>query len=131
MQPATFKSLSRALVSVNLKIPGGHSAASNWKFVTSHPTLLLHVIVGTAILVTAVVLLVMSIRSRHRPWIVMSAIGLVFVLLAFVSGDAYVGSLRNSADDSMSVGWLGAIVTYGVAWYRTRAAALRAHPART
>jgi hypothetical protein len=130
MDAATFKKMSRALVialvlaaalaSYDIKIPGGRSRASNWKFVATHPTILLHVIVATAILVMAIIVLVMAIRSRNRPWIILSVIGLGFVLLAFASGEDYVATLRRSADDDMGIGWFGAISTYATGWYLAR-----------
>jgi mannose/fructose/N-acetylgalactosamine-specific phosphotransferase system component IID len=127
---AGFKRLSRwlvialavvvALVSYNVTIPSGRSSASNWRFVATHPTILLHVIVATVILVMAVVLLILAIRKRNQSWIVLSVIGLAFVLLAFASGEDYVMTLRKSSLDYMSIGWLGAIVTYGIGWYLGR-----------
>lgn len=135
MGAATFKKMSRALVialvmavalvSYDIKIPEGGSLASNWKFVATHPTILLHVIVAAAILVTAIIVLIISIRSRNRSWIILSAIGLAFVLLAFASGDDYVSTLRRSADDYMGVGWFGAIITYATGWYLARKIARR------
>jgi hypothetical protein len=130
MGRATFKKMSRALVialviavalvSYDIKIPEGRSSAGNWNFVATHPTILLHVIVAAAILVTAIIMLIMSIRSRNRSWIILSATGLAFVLLAFASGDDYVATLRRSADDYMGVGWFGAIITYATGWHLTR-----------
>lgn len=124
------KKLSRALVAglvvvvalaaANITIPAGRSAASNWKFVATHPTILLHVIAGTGVLVVAVVALVASLRSRDRPWIALSAAGLACVLVAFVAGDEYVMSLQKSALNYMSAGWAGAVVAYGTGWYLGR-----------
>ncbi len=109
-----------ALVAYNINIPAGRSSASNWTFVATHPTILLHVILGTFILVAAGVALIMSIRSRDRSRIILSAAGLAFIVLAFASGEDYVDTLRRSALDDMSIGWLGAIVTYGTGWYLDR-----------
>ncbi len=127
---AGFRKLSRllvvllaaavALVSYNIDIPAGSSSAGNWKFVARHPTLLLHVIVATVILGAAIVMLVMAIRGRDRPWIILSLAGLAFVLLAFASGEDFVMTLRKGALTYMSTGWLGAIATYGTGWYRGR-----------
>ena len=109
-----------ALAAFNITIPAGKSAASNWKFVLTHPTILLHVIIATAVLITAVVALVTAIRSRDRSWIAISAAGLAFVLLAFITGDQYVMSLQKSALNYMSVGWAGAVIVYGTGWYLGR-----------
>jgi peptidoglycan/LPS O-acetylase OafA/YrhL len=127
MEAAGMKRLSRglvialvvvvALVSYNITFPVGKSAASDWKFVLTHPTLLLHVIVATGILVMAVIALIRSVRSRDRAWMALSVAGLAFVLAAFVSGEIYVMSSHNSALNYMSIGWAGAVITYGTGWY--------------
>ena len=59
-----------ALVGYNIAFPAGKSATSNWTFVLTHPTLLLHGIVVTGILVMAVIALIRSVRfwraTRHE-----------------------------------------------------------------
>lgn len=125
-----MKNLSRAQVAAlvvvvvlavfNVTIPAGRSAASNWRFSLTHPTILLHVIASAAVLVVAVVALVASLRDRDRSWIGLSAAGLGFVLLAFVAGGVYVMSLHKSALNIMSVGWAGAVIMYGTGWYLGR-----------
>ena len=125
-----MKKLSRALVvalvvvaalaGFNVTIPAGRSAASNWRFVLTHPAILLHVIVATGILVVAVIALITSLRSRDRPWMAVSAAGLVFVLLAFAAGQEYVMSVQKGALGYMSLGWAGAVIIYGTGWYLGR-----------
>ena len=56
-----------ALAGYNITFPAGKSARSNWTFVLTHPTLLLHVVVATGILVMAVIALIRSVRDRDRP----------------------------------------------------------------
>lgn len=109
-----------ALAGFNITIPAGKPAASNWRFVLTQPTILLHVIVATAVLAVAVVALIVSLRSRDRPWIAMSAAGLGFVLLAFAAGEDHVMSLQESALNYMSAGWAGAVIMYGTGWYLGR-----------
>jgi hypothetical protein len=133
MQSTSFKVASRGLVvglvvviglvAYNINIPKGRSSSKNWHFVLTHPTILLHVILGTLVLLGAIALLVRSVRSRVRPWMVISAIGLAFVILAFAMGEQYVSSLGNTALSDMGIGWFGAIATYGVGWYLNRRAA--------
>ena len=106
-----------ALVGYNITFPAGKSATSNWTFVLTHPTLLLHVIVATGILVMAVIAVIRSVRSRDRPWMALSVAGLAFVLAAFVYGEDYVMSLHKSALNYMSISWAGAVIAYGSGWY--------------
>ena len=108
-----FKKLSRwlvialavvvALVSYNINIPAGKSS-SHWTFALTHPTILLHIAAATVSLVLAIAMLVLAVRARDRSWIILSVIGLAFVVLAFVSGEDYVVTLHKSALSSMSAG---------------------------
>lgn len=132
MQSKTFKMLTRGLVfglvvvvglvSFDLTIPKGRSTSKNWNFVFTHPTILLHIIFGSLVLLGAIVLLVRSVRSRVRPWIVIAAIGLTFVIFAFATGEQYVSTLSKADLSDMGLGWFGAIATYGVGWYLNRKA---------
>lgn len=127
MELAGFKAMTRgmviglavvvALVSYDITIPAGKSAGSNWKFVLTHPTILLHVVAATIVVIGAIALVIRSTRIHNSPWIVLSALGLAFVLLAFEMGENYVRTLHDSSLSGMSIGWAGAIVTYGVGWY--------------
>ena len=127
MELAGFKAMTRglviglavvvALVSYDITIPTGESAGRNWKFVLTHPTILLHVIAATIVVIGAIALVIRSARSHNSPWIVLSALGLAFVLLAFAAGENYVRTLHNSSLSAMSIGWAVAIVTFGIGWY--------------
>jgi uncharacterized membrane protein (UPF0136 family) len=104
------------LVAVDSHFPKAKSYAQSWWFVLTHPPLLLHVIVGTIVLAEASILLLRSLRSPNRSWIILASTGLAFVLLAFVSGERYVATQRPAAIVFMDLGWLGALVTYSLGW---------------
>jgi uncharacterized membrane protein YozB (DUF420 family) len=124
---AGFKAMTRglviglavvvALVAYNITIPAGASAGRNWKFVLTHPTILLHVIAAVIVVIAAIALVIRSARSHNRAWTGLSALGLAFLVLAFAMGENYVQTLHNSSLNGMSIGWFGAIVTYGAGWY--------------
>jgi hypothetical protein len=127
---ASFKKLSRgqvialavvvALAGFNVSIPAGRSLGGNWNFALTHPTILLHIVAAAIVLVAAVVALIWAIRAGDGFLIALSIIGLAFVVLAFITGVDYVGTLRKDALTYMSVGWVGAIVAYGIGWYVSR-----------
>jgi membrane protein DedA with SNARE-associated domain len=127
MELAGFKAMTRglviglavvvALVSYDITIPTGESAGRNWKFVLTHPTILLHVIAATIVVIGAIALVIRSARNHNSPWIVLSVLGLAFALLAFAAGENYVRTLHNSNLSAMSIGWAGGIVTFGIGWY--------------
>jgi len=140
MDKRSFKAMSRGLViglvivialaADDITIPKKRSPGKNWNFALTHPTILLHIIFGTLVVLAAIVLLVRSIRSGDRASIVVSLVGLAFVLLAWATGEQYVATLKNSALSNMGIGWFGAIATYGAGWYlkRTRSTTMSSDP---
>ena len=136
MEQTTFKSMSRglvmglvvviALVAYDIKIPKGRSSSKNWHFALTHPTILLHIVFAVVVIIAAIVLLVRSVRTHNRTWILLSTLGVAFVLLAFAMGETYVSNLSNSALSDMGLAWFGAIATYGAGWYLSRAKVHRA-----
>ncbi|MGA2529466.1 MAG: hypothetical protein ABSG36_09935 [Acidimicrobiales bacterium] len=139
MDQRSFKAMARGLViglvivialaADDITIPKNRSSGKNWNFALTHSTILLHIIFGTIVVLTAIVLLIRSIRSGDRSSIVVSLIGLAFVLLAWAMGEQYVATLKNSALSDMGIGWFGAIAAYGTGWYlkRTRSTTVRSH----
>ena len=131
MDGNSFKNVARRLVIeltaaallvgiVHSHFPEGKPYAQSWEFVLTHPLLLLHVIVSTIVLAETSILLVRSLPSSNRSWIILASTGLAFVLLAFVSGERYVATQRPTTIVLMDLGWLGASVTYGLGWYLGR-----------
>jgi hypothetical protein len=106
-----------ALVSYDITFPAGKTSAGNWKFAVTHPTVLLHIITASAVLILGFVLLIKSFRALQAPWILLSAAGLIFLLVAWAAGEDYVMTLHNSALNLMSIGWLLAMASYGLGWY--------------
>jgi uncharacterized membrane protein YozB (DUF420 family) len=138
MNQQSFKSISRrlvielavvvALVSYNIHFPKGTPVTQAWRFVLTHAPVLLHVVVGTIILVEAIIFLIRSIRSHHRSWIIWALVGFAFILLAYASGEYFVATQRETAITSMGYGWFGAIVTYGLGWYWGHKITTSSHP---
>ncbi len=106
-----------ALVSFNVNFPKHDSAAQAWKFVFKHPSIPLHIIVGTIVVIEAIILLVRAIRGHDGFWITVSALGLSLVLVAFASGESYVSTQKGSALSLMGDAAAGALISYGVGWY--------------
>jgi hypothetical protein len=105
-----------ALVSANVNFPKNDSASQAWKIVLKHPTILLHIVVGTIVVVEAIIFLVRAIRFHDRFWMTLTSLGLALVLLAFASGEIYV-SQKGSALTLMGNAAAGALIAYGVGWY--------------
>lgn len=130
MDQKSFKKMARGmflgvllislLAGFNLSITKGESYGANWKFVFTHPSILLHVAIATVILGGSIALLVRSIVSKRFAWIAWSLLGLVFIVTAYICGQIYVKTLSNSTLDGMGNAGGGALVAYGLAWFFNR-----------
>ena len=109
-----------ALAADDITIPKNRSTGKNWNFALTRPTILLHIIFGTLVVLAAIVLVLRSLHSGDRSSIVVSLIGLGFVLFAWAMGEQYVATLKNGALSDMGIGWFGAIASYGIGWYLHR-----------
>jgi heme A synthase len=81
-----------------------------------------HAWLGTAIVLGAIVLLVLAIRSHDRSWVIVAVIGLVGLVLALVSGDRFVRShgREEAASMAMACGAVLALAAYTVGVARRR-----------
>ena len=86
--------------------------ADGWAAAMNSHSVLTHVVLGTLLLVGAVVFLIMSIRSKKGSWIWTSAVGLVAVLAAAMFGSNFL-SLQNDADTL----WMGITATFALLAY--------------
>jgi hypothetical protein len=130
MNKESFKKVSRRLVielgvvvllvGYHMTFPIAGSSAQDWSFIFTQPLVLLHIAVGTLILVEAAIVLVRSIQARNLSWILETSIGAVFILLAFIAGEHFVATQNNTALTLMTIGWFGAIVIYGIVWFLNR-----------
>jgi heme A synthase len=88
---------------------------------TQSPVLLSHIILGTLMLLMSLSAFSFSIRTKNRTAIVTAVIGLIMVGIAFLSGSAFLSDIKQDGYSfSMSLGFIGAMVAYGAAYYLTR-----------
>jgi hypothetical protein len=115
-----------ALATYHARLPKDQPYSDAWQYVGKHPLLVVHVVVGAIVLVEAAVLALHGIRTRQPFWVILTVLGLAFVLVAFISGDRFLASQGETPLDLMGVAWFGALVVFAVGWYvgRKRVAVL-------
>jgi hypothetical protein len=110
---------------IPVAVPGLHGnldtrlgAAARWALLHGPPELKIHVALGLTIGGCALSLAVLALRARQRPWRLLALLGL------FTSGPAGAAFLACHRDDLysllMSIGFLGALLSYGTGLYLTR-----------
>jgi hypothetical protein len=66
------------------------------------------------------VLLIRSIKSKKKPWIIWSAIGAISLFIAYGYGEVYVKTLSNYALSDMGSAGGAALLVYGIMWFLYR-----------
>jgi heme A synthase len=99
-------------------LAGGN--AWQWSFSNSAITVA-HIILGTLMVLMALSTLGFGAASKSKTAILTGVLGLVMILIAYLSGSIFLGNIENDQYSfSMALGFIGAMVVYGLAYYRTR-----------
>jgi hypothetical protein len=84
-----------------------------WVAARSQFPTLAHIIVGTLLLVGAIVFVIRAARQKNRPWIVSSAIGLASILAAIFGGTQFVTTQTDAYSLLMALATIVAFIAYG------------------
>jgi len=97
------------LANLEVQLPSGN--AWGWVFRNSM-IILLHIYLGTLLIVVALVALILSIRARHPVGIVAAVAGLALLVFAWLSGDQFLAIQHNDLSLWMALGFMGACIAY-------------------
>ena len=102
-------------------IHGSYAPSIPWAL-AGHAGIVLavHVIVWILLTLGSIALLVRSILCRHKPLIIGTALGLLFILMAGSGGLTFLN--RGGADKEsfmMALGFMLALTAYAITYYKT------------
>jgi len=99
--------------------------------ITKGPNIVIaHAVLGTLLLIGAVIVVVRALRTRLRPLIALAAIALAAIIAAWVSGARFVGTSTNGASLAMAIATAVAILAYIVILFLVATPAARLEPRR-
>jgi hypothetical protein len=111
------------IANLYIEIPESVTSSAAWSWVFSNSGVIAaHIILGTLLLLVSLGSLVLAFAAKNRTAILASVSGLVFTLVAYFFGSEFV-SAGGSALSSllMAFGFLGAVLSYGMGTYKTKA----------
>ena len=86
------------------------------------PIIMAHVLLGTLLVIGSLLGLGLGIAAKSKVAISASVVGLVTIMVAYLSGSVFLSNVQSDAYSfSMSLGFLGALLAYGAAYYLTGA----------
>lgn len=110
------------LTNLFVQFPGSLPGGNAWSWSFTHTFVIpSHIVIGTLLIVMALVALVMSFRTRHVPEILAAVFGLAMIVYAWLSGASFLSNgQQNTASIQMALGFIGAVIAYGVGLYVAR-----------
>jgi heme A synthase len=105
-----------------VKFPETLVDGNAWEWSMSHNAIVMaHVLLGTLMVLIALSAIGFAIEAKSKTAIITAVAGAVMILVAYLSGSIFLGNIENdNYSFSMALGFLGAMVTYGFAYYLTR-----------
>ena len=110
------------LVNLFVQFPSSFPEGNAWGWSFTHTFVTpSHILIGTLLIIVALVALVMSIRTRHVPEILTGIFGLAMIIYAWLSGASFLSNgQQNTASIQMALGFIGAVIAYGIGIYMAR-----------
>jgi hypothetical protein len=99
----------------------GVARGVTWAIVAGPAWLVVHVIIGLALVVASIVALALAIAARRWAWIVASLVGWIGVAAAGFNGASYMNYGHEFSSLLMSVGFVVAAAAYVIGLYTMRA----------
>jgi hypothetical protein len=97
-------------IGVNIYVTPGKGGFS--EAFKSGPALALHAVLGLLLILAALVLVIRAIMARHGALIAASAVGLVSILVAAMSGVSFLKNAANSSSMTMALATAVAFLCY-------------------
>jgi len=112
--------LAALYVAIPDSLPGGNAWA--WTFAQA-PVVQFHAYLGTLLVLVPLVAVGLSIAARSTPGLVTSGLGLALIVVAWLGGVTFLSAGQEAgASLWMALGFLGALIAFGLGYYLTRPA---------
>lgn len=106
-------------INLFVEFPSG-SPHEMWDFTVHSPLVLLHLLVGTLLVFGSISMVAQVFRAGVATWKLPAISGLVWILVAWMSGDTFVTSQSDILSYLMSLAFLLALLSYALGLYRSR-----------
>ena len=96
-----------------VQFPDTSQAGPLWEAARSQFPSAAHIVVGTLLLIGAVVFTIRAAGKDNRPWLASALGGLVGIIVAYISGVIFTTLQSDVYSLVMALGFIAAVVAYG------------------
>jgi hypothetical protein len=92
-------------INLFVKFPAGGPAEA-WNFAWHTWPVVVHILLGTLIVLLGIISLVRSIRMKNRHWILFFGLGVAAMVLSVIGGETFITTQNELASYFMALGFL-------------------------
>jgi FtsH-binding integral membrane protein len=96
-----------------VQFPDTDQAGQLWDFARSQFPTMAQIVIGTLLLVGAIVFVIRAAANHHRGWIASSVVGLIAILVAFFGGATFISTQIDGYSLLMALATIVAFIAYG------------------
>jgi len=93
--------------------------ATAWQFAMKSIILLLHLSLGSLLIIHSTSLVAMSVKDKNSKWMIFSGVGLAGVLLSVATGSSFITHQTELSSLLMALGFGVSIIAYTFGIYRS------------
>jgi len=91
-----------------------------WEFARTQFPTLAHILIGTLLVLVAVIFIIRAVRAHNGTWIASSVFGLIGILGAYWGGVTFVSTQVDAYSMVMALAFIIAFLAYGWGLYTSR-----------
>jgi hypothetical protein len=99
-------------IALFVEFPETDSPKELWQFAMSQPAIILHLVLGSLMVLGSLVLMVRAYKSGERVWKAGAGIGFGAVLLAWLAGEEFVATQSDNYSFAMAAFFVVALLAY-------------------
>ena len=103
-----------------VQFPDTNQPDQLWAFVRVQFPIIAHIVIGTLLLVGAIVFVIRAVRQNNQIWIVSSVVGLIGMVAAVIGGTQFVTFQVDAYSLVMALATIVAFLAYGWGLYADR-----------
>ena len=100
------------ITNLYVAFPDNTQPGELWDYARSQLPTLAHIVIGTLLLVSAVVFVIRAARESNRHWLASAVTGMIAIIVAFLGGVMFTTFQADAYSLVMALGFIAAFVAY-------------------
>ena len=113
----SFQYILGMIVNMFVSFPESGSEEQMWQFTKTQIPLVLHIIIGLGLVITASTILARAIKAKEKNLVIAAVVGFLAILVSVIAGSLFVPSQKDLYSFVMALGFIVAMLSYVMSLY--------------